>query len=155
MERPESEQSILGTTELSGLGKDPQRSFVDPSPLVSPLPAQSGQSSLPELGPELVPIDASHLLSDSTLFKTSDRFTPQPSAATEPYRVAPGIDSLTGLSLTASPILSDLSNNALLDNPDQTKDSVLLSAEASSKEALHTFFQQPDWQQTFQDIFGA
>jgi hypothetical protein len=62
MERSESEQSILGTTGLSGLGKEPQNSFADPSPIVSPLPAQSGQSSLPELGPELVPVDASQLL---------------------------------------------------------------------------------------------
>jgi hypothetical protein len=153
MERPESEQSILGTTGLSGLGKEPQPSFVDPSLLISPTPTQPGQSSLPELGPELIPVDASQLLSDRTLFKTSSPFTPQLSAET--YRVAPGIDALTGLALTESPVLSDFSNSRLLDNPAKPEDSVVASTVFSTQEDLRSFFSQPDWQQTFQDIYGT
>jgi hypothetical protein len=155
MERQESEQSILlATTELSGLSKEPQPSFVDPSLLVSPTPSQSGQSSLPELGPELIPVDASHLFADSPLFYANSPLMPQFLAATESYQVAPGIDSITGLSLEKSPEFFDLATHQSSEFADKANADTLHNAETSTKDSLHSFFKQPDWQQTFQDIFG-
>jgi RHS repeat-associated protein len=150
MERLETEQPIFQSTDI--LGKEPQRGFVDPSVIGSPNPYQTGQSSLPELGPELVPIDASQLLSDSTLFNTSSSFASQRSA--EPYQAAPGIDALTGIALTETPVLTDLSNSGLFHNAAKPEDGILSSAVLSTQATLQTFFNQPDWQQTFQDIFG-
>jgi hypothetical protein len=150
MERLETEQPIFQSTDI--LGKEPQRGFVDPSVIGSPNPYQTGQSSLPELGPELVPIDASQLLSDGTLFNASSSFAPQLSA--EPYQAAPGIDALTGLALTETPVITDLSNSGLFNNVAKPEDGILSSAVLSTQATLQTFFNQPDWQQTFQDIFG-
>jgi hypothetical protein len=154
MERQESEQSIIASTELSGLGKAPQSSFVDPSLLVSPTPTQTGQSSLPELGPELIPVDASHLFADSSVLNASSPFASQLSAATESYQVASGIDSLTGLSLDKSPAFSDLATLQNLEFANTANADTLLNAETSTKDSLRSFFKQADWQQTFQDIFG-
>jgi hypothetical protein len=91
MERLETEQPIFQSTDI--LGKEPQRGFVDPSVIGSPTPQQTGQSSLPELGPELVPIDASRLLSGSSLFNYPLRS--QVTVGAEPHQVIPGTDPLT------------------------------------------------------------
>jgi hypothetical protein len=150
MERLETEQPIFQSTDV--LGKEPQSGFVDPSVIGSPNLNQTGQSSLPELGPELVPIDASHLLSGSSLF--NDPLRSQVTAAVEPYLVTPGTDPLTGLSLNLNPSASNL---PILQDPslgDNAAVDSLLNAEASTKATLQTFFKQPDWQQTFEDIFG-
>jgi hypothetical protein len=107
MEFLELEQPILGTTELSGLGQESQSSYIDPSSIFNASAAQSGQSSLPKLEPELVPIDASQLFSDSTLFKASDVFSPQFFVTAQPFLVSPGTDSLTGFTLMTSSGLVD------------------------------------------------
>jgi hypothetical protein len=150
MERLETEQPILQSTDI--LGQEPQRGFVEPSVIGSPNPYQTGQSSLPELGPELVPVDASHLFGDSPLFNTSSSFAPQRSA--EPYQAAPGIDASTGLALTETPVITDFSSSGLFDNAGKPENDILSSAVLSTQATLQIFFSQPDWQQTFQDIFG-
>jgi fibro-slime domain-containing protein/RHS repeat-associated protein len=107
MEFLELEQPILGTTGQSGIGQESQSSYIDSSSILNASVAQSGQSSLPKLEPELVPIDASQLFSDSTLFKASDGFSPQFFVTAEPFLVLPGTDSLTGLTLMTSSGLGD------------------------------------------------
>jgi large repetitive protein len=153
MERLDPEQPIFQSTDI--LSKEAQSSFADPSVIGSPNPNPTGQSSLPEIGPELVPIDASHLLSSSTLFESSP-FSAQPSLQESGRHLAtPGIDPLTGLSLTPSPSLSD--DLSILQSPSLgniSTDDVLLSAQTSAQATLQNFFSQPDWQQTFEDIFG-
>lgn len=62
MERLETEQPILQSTDI--LGKEPQGGFVEPSVIGSPNPYQTGQISLPELGPELIPVDVSQVIAD-------------------------------------------------------------------------------------------
>jgi hypothetical protein len=149
MERLESEQPILGTSELFGNDRETHNGLALPIPNVSPNPLQASQSNLPELGADLIPTDASNILPNNTVFKSDNGLF----RWSEPHVAKPGFDSLTGLSWKTPPYSSEggIAQKVI----GKVRITSILSAEASVKETLQGFFRRSDWQQTFQEVFGT
>lgn len=149
MERLESEQPILGTSELFSNDRENHSGLALPIPNVSPNPIQASQSSLPELGADLIPTDVANILPNNTVFKSDNGLF----RWSEPYVAKPGFDSLTGLSwkTTSSSPQGGIAQKVI----SRVRITSILSAEASVKETLQGFFRRSDWQQTFQEVFGT
>jgi subtilase family serine protease len=106
MEPLDPAQPMQDNSGILGTGTDRHSAFADSTQIGSPIPDSSGQESLPILGPELVPVDATEVLSGFPVLKNGGEFSSLVAAGANTPQ---GIDPLTGSPLVTTADLPSLS----------------------------------------------
>jgi hypothetical protein len=106
MEPLDPAQPMQDNSGILGTGTDRHSAFADSTQIGSPIPDSSGQESLPILGPELVSVDATEVLSGFPVLKNGGEFSSLVAAGANTPQ---GIDPLTGSPLVTTADLPSLS----------------------------------------------